>query len=315
MHAALTRAAGQHKGRRRKTAALFILAAGLTFAFAGPGGAAQETTLSSPDITASIKPLGTDHELHMEATRPGNESLTLGARLKADGGLIRRPIAWTVRYSLAGASGDVVWHGDQPVAKLPLDPGDYIVEAAYGTATFFQPVSVTPGERMAMTFILNIGGIRPLSRIEVVGYPSAMPATHAIFALSGPQAGKEVAKGVKQGEIVRVKAGRYRIESRFLDGNTVADTEVTVKPGILTSIEISHLAAFAQVSIPAPDGTKAQWAIRKENGTWKRSGHGNDFALVLAPGSYEVDADVSGHTLSASFTLKASETRHITLGE
>ena len=73
MHAALTRAAGQHKGRRRKTAALFILTASLTFAFAGPLDAAQEPVLSSPDITSSIKPFGTDHELHVEATRPGSE--------------------------------------------------------------------------------------------------------------------------------------------------------------------------------------------------------------------------------------------------
>jgi len=313
MHAALTRAAGQHQGRRLKTAALLILAAGLTFGLIGPLEAAQEPTLSSNDVTSSIKPLGTDHELHVEATRPGNESLTLGARLKADGGLIRRPISWTVRHSLAGATGDVVWHGDEPVAELPLQPGDYVIEAAYGTAKVYQPVSVTPGQRLAMTFILNVGGIRPLSRIEAVGYPSAMPATHAIFAVSGPNAGKEVAKDVKQGQIVRVVAGRYRVESRFIGGNTVTDAEVTVKPGILTSIEISHIAAFAQVSIPDPDGSEAQWHIHQVDGAWQRSGHGTDFALVLAPGSYKVDADVAGHTLSASFTLKASETRHVTL--
>ena len=315
MHAALTRAAGQHRGRRLKTAALFILAVCLALAFSGPLYAAQEPTLSSADVTSSIKPFGTDHELHIEVTRPGSESLTLGARLKADGGLIQRPIAWTIRHSLAGATGDIVWHGEEPVAELPLEPGDYVVEAAYGTAKVYQPVSVTPGQRLAMTFILNVGGIRPLSRIEAVGYPSAMPATHAIFAVSGPNAGREVARDIKQGEIVRVVAGRYRVESRFIDGNTVTDAEVTVKPGILTSIEISHLAAFAQVSIPVSAGSEAHWRIRQASGTWQRSGHGNDFALVLAPGSYEVNADVAGHTLSASFTLKASETRHVTLGQ
>ncbi len=315
MHAALTRAAGQHRGRRLKTAALFILAVCLALAFSGPLYAAQEPTLSSADTTSSIKPFGTDHELHIEVTRPGSESLTLGARLKADGGLIQRPIAWTIRHSLAGATGDIVWHGEEPVAELPLEPGDYVVEADYGTAKFYQPVTVSSGQRMVMTFILNIGGIRPLSRIDGVGYPSNMPATHDIYALTGPDAGKQIAAGVKQGEIVRVVAGTYRIESRFADGNTVADTKVTVKPGILTSIEISHLAAFAQVSIPGAGSTKAQWHIQQVGGQWQRSGKGSDFALVLAPGAYEVDADVAGHSLKSEFTVKASQARHLTLGQ
>ena len=315
MHAALTRAAGQHQGRRQKAAALIVLAAAFAFMFSGPVSAAQEPVETVPETTGSLKPFGTDHELHTEIARPGNESLTLGARLRTNGGLITRPIDWTIRHVLGSGSGDVVWQSDEAMAEARLTPGDYVVEADYGTAKFYQPVTVSSGQRMVMTFILNIGGIRPLSRIDGVGYPSNMPATHAIYALSGPDAGKQIAADVKQGEIVRVVAGSYRIESRFADGNTVAETKVMVKPGILSSIEISHLAAYAQVNIAATGTRLATWKIQQIGGYWQRSGKSDTFALVLAPGTYKVDAEVDGHDLKAEFTVKPHDFKRLTLGE
>ncbi len=315
MHATLTRAAGQHQGRRQKAAALIVLAAAYAFMFSGPLMAAQEPVQTAPEVTGSLKPFGTDHEMHTEIARPGNESLTLGARLKTNGGLITRPIDWTIRNVLGSGTGDIVWHSEEPLAETPLAPGDYVVEADYGTAKFFQPVTVTPGQRLVMTFILNIGGIRPLSRIDGVGYPSNMPATHDIYALTGPDAGKQIAAGVKQGEIVRVVAGTYRIESRFADGNTVAETKVTVKPGILSSIEISHLAAYAQVNIPATGTRLATWKIQQIGGYWERSGKSDAFALVLAPGTYSVDAEVDGHDLKSEFTVKPHDFKRLTVGE
>jgi hypothetical protein len=208
-----------------------------------------------------------------------------------------------------------VWRSDDPLTETPLAPGDYVVEASYGTAKVYQPVSITPGQRMAMTFILNVGGIRPLSRIEGVGYPSSLAATHAIYALTGPDAGKRIAAAVEQGAIIRVVAGSYRIESRFADGNTVAETKVTVKPGILSSIEISHLASFAQITIPARPGERVNWQIHQTQGNWQRRGTGDAFALVLAPGSYEVSADVAGHSLTSQFTVKPNDIKRLTLGQ
>jgi hypothetical protein len=296
------------------------VAAVVILALAGPLAAAQAptttATTAAADITGSLRPAaGTDHELRIEVTRPGSEALTLGARLKAGGGLIARPIDWTIRHSLGSGGGDIVWHSLDPLAETPLAPGDYIIEAAYGAAKFLQPVSITPGQRMVMTFILNVGGIRPLSRIDGVGYPSSLPATHTVYALTGPAAGKQVADDIEQGEIVRVAAGSYRIESRFADGNTVAETKVTVKPGILTSIEISHLASFAQVTIPAAAGRPVTWRIRQTAGDWQRAGKGDTFALILAPGTYEVKAAVGGHDLTSQFTLKPNDIKHLTVGQ
>jgi hypothetical protein len=198
---------------------------------------------------------------------------------------------------------------------MPMAPGNYVVEATYGTARVQQAVAITPGQRLGITFILNVGGIRPLSRIDGVGYPSNLPAVHAIYALTGPDAGKRIAAGLEQGEIIRVAAGSYRVESRFGEGNTVAETKVTVKPGVLSSIEISHLAAYALVAIPAPAGSVADWRINKLDGDWSRSGKGDAFALVLAPGSYEITAEVAGSVRKAQFSVKPKDLKHLTLGE
>jgi hypothetical protein len=277
--------------------------------------AAQPPLVAAGEITGSLHPAGASHELRIEVAQPGTESLALGARLKADGNLISRPIAWTVRHSLAGQSGEVVWQGEAPVADVPLPPGDYLVEAAYGAAKVRQSVNVATGQRLAMTFILNVGGIRALSRIEGLGLPSGLEATHAIYALAGPDAGRRVAEVDGQGEIVRLAAGTYRIESRFLDGNTVAEARVTVKPGVLTSIEISHLAAFARITIAAAEGEKVKWEVRQAEGAWSRKGEGESFGLVLAPGTYEVSARVAGRPLSYRLTIGAGDLKHVKLGQ
>lgn len=315
MHAALTRAAGQRRGRRRGAAALAAFGLALTVTFAGPADAAQLPLVAGGEITGSLHPAGSHHELRIEATRPGAETLALGARLRPEGGLIARPIAWTVRHSLSGRAGDVVWQGEVPVADVPLPPGDYTVEATYGTARVYQPVNVAPGQRLAMTFILNVGGIRALSRIEGVGFPAGLAAAHSIYAVSGPDAGRRVGLPAEQGDVVRLVAGTYRIESRFVDGNTVAEAKVTVRPGMLSSIEISHVAAFARITVPAAEGDAVSWTIREAGGTWSRKGDGDSFGLVLAPGTYEVTARVGGRTLAASLTVGAGELKHVTLGE
>ena len=80
---------------------------------------------------------------------------------------------------------------------------------------------------------------------------------------------------------MRLGAGTYRLESEIEPGNTVTHTEVTIKPGILTSLNLDHEAGIAIVD--APDGVP--WSVDSQENNWHRSGIGAG-VLTLAPGRY-----------------------------
>jgi hypothetical protein len=252
--------------------------------------------------------------LRIQWTRAGREGLELSARLDAAGNLITRPIAWSVRRAVSAspALGEPVFAREAPVADLVLGPGEYRVEAAYGYVTVAHDVTLLPGQVIGLTLILNVGGLRLLSKVDGVGLPAGIHSTHRVFKLTGEAAGHEVAASVPPGELMRLGAGKYRIESRFSPGNAVAETQVEVKAGILSSVEVSHLAGLARLDLGDAD---AAWEIRNSAGTWSASGTGDRPALVLAPGSYEVIATIAGKPRSATFAVAARQSRIIRLEE
>lgn len=80
---------------------------------------------------------------------------------------------------------------------------------------------------------------------------------------------------------MRLGAGTYRLESEIEPGNTVTHTEVIIKPGVLTSLNLDHEAGIAIVD--APDGLP--WSVGSQEKNWRRSGIGPGM-LTLAPGRY-----------------------------
>lgn len=314
MRGSPTGARGSGRGRRPGTAPLLLaLVAAATSLFAEPSEPrAASAATSDPVTTASLAPVRAAHELRIELTRPGREALELAARLHETGGLITRPIGWTVKRAIAGraATGEPVYHGEAAVAEIRLDPGEYQVEASYGFATVAHDVAVEPGQRVGVTLILNVGGIRALSLVDGQALPAGIAADHAVYALSGPQAGQQLTAAAAQGEVLRLAAGSYRVESRFRPGNTVAETTVTVKPGRLSSLEIAHLAAVVRVEVA---GGATGWLIENlDNGwTWRQAGAAGD--LVLAPGRYQATAIGAAHP-AVSFAVAAGQSVVVLIG-
>ncbi|HSM19000.1 MAG TPA: hypothetical protein VK844_01350, partial [Hyphomicrobiales bacterium] len=125
---------------------------------------------ADPIITGSVTPPApavADHELRIEFTREGAEGLELAARLDERGGLVTRPVHWTVKRALGGspADGEPVFVGEAPVADLRLEPGEYRVEASYGLARIVHEVAIHPRQWVGVTLILHVGGVRALSLI------------------------------------------------------------------------------------------------------------------------------------------------------
>jgi hypothetical protein len=283
-------------GRRRgSVSATLILAA--TFSSADlPGEILAAAPTASIDRDVNALPLGTDttHELRTTPVAAGAEGLELSARLTAEGGLIQRPVSWTLHR----LGGERVFDGSMPTASLALEPGDYLIEATYGSAHVAQAVNLEPRERIGLTFVLNVGGVRILPRVADFANLSLHPIS-AVYATSGPDQGKLITLSDYPGEVLRLPAGSYRIESRYAAGNAEAVAEVIIKPGLLSSIEISHRAGIAHLAGP-PD---AVWSLTDEKGRSVPLGQASE--VVLVPGRYIARAKTGGGERTISFSAVA----------
>ena len=249
------------------------------------------------------------HDIAIETVAPGSEGLELSARLTDDGGIIQRPVTWTVSSS----TGEPVFSGDTPIADFAVKPGDYVVDIRYGAVHLDQTVSLVGGTRLIASFVLDAGGIRILPRLEGMGLPPT-PSKSLVYALSGAHPGELLVTSTEPGEILRVPAGDYRIESHFAIGNASAVADVKVKPGLMSAVEIDHQAGLARLAfVGAPDAT-VQWLISDAAGATLPPIEGLTADAVLKPGSYTATAQIGSETLTAKFNITAGEARDIILG-
>jgi hypothetical protein len=194
-----------------------------------------------------------------------------------------------------------------------LAPGDYMVHITYGAAKFQRGLTILPGNHLTVSFVLNVGGLRVLPRVEGIGIPEA-PSLSKIFALSGINRGQLIAQSATPGEVIRVPAGEYRVESRFASGNTLAVADVKVKPGIMSAIDIDHKAGLAHLNFIGSPGTDVMWNVMTADGLPQASMVGVSAHLVLKPGNYVASAEADGEVMTATFAIAVGESRDIILG-
>lgn len=249
------------------------------------------------------------HDIAIEIVASGSEGLGLSARLTEDGGLIELPMQWTIRNE----HGDTVYAGKSPGADIDVPPGDYAVDIRYDAVTLSSVVTLLEGNRLMVSYVLNAGGVRILPRLQDIGLPVTRPATR-IFALGGKADGRLVAVSSLPGEIIRIPAGTYRIESRFTAGNASAVVDVNVKAGKLSAVEIDHKAGLARLVWPGNADEPVAWNISNTQGQTVAATEGAQADVVLLPGTYTASARVGSATRSATFRIASGEARDIILG-
>jgi hypothetical protein len=294
----------RRQGRAIRAAALaVVLFLGTSHAI----GASRSSDTPDPSTQSDIKKPA--HEVAIELVKPGTEGLELSARLSERSNEIVRDIGWTIRDD----AGTIVFEGATPLADAPLPPGDYAIEIAYGSTKINQAVTLLEGNHVTISFILDVGGIRILPRVKGVALLGT-PSQSLVYAMSGDAKGKLITISEKPGEVLRVSAGSYRIESRFASGNALAVTDVKVKPGIMTAVDIDHLAGLARLSyIGAPD-KDVSWQIKSISGEVLPAISGLTANFILKPGNYVAEATTAGEVLSAKFEIAAGQERDIILG-
>ena len=297
MHVILQRARQHSRGRFLTGAALnFVGATLLLSTFAGLPSMAAQRADADALITGSLPPKTTDipYEIRIEVTSPGKEGIELAGRLSEDGGLITRPINWKLLRTLGEGSqgGKLVHDSTTPVADIALEPGNYRIEAKYGSVSFTKSIKLLESQHLGLTFVFNVGGLRTLSTIGKEPLPGEARVIHKAYAINGINSGQLIAKSDVQGGLIRLGAGKYRLESEIEPGNTVVQTDVTITPGILTTLQLDHQAGMAEVDAPSD----VVWTVTSDDREWRASGKGQQ-VLTLAPGKYTYEGGNKTRTL------------------
>ncbi len=277
---------------------------------------ASANALASPgksDETSAISqapaPFDNGANTEISVVAKGSEGLSLSARFSSTGQALAKDVAWTIQDH----SGAVVYDDKAAFADVKLQPGTYVVNAQYGNAHLEQAINLPDGIKLGVNFVLNAGGLRLLPRIEGE-LPTDIGSVEKIYALSGRDAGRLVATSIVPGEILKLAAGSYRIESSFERGNEVAVTEVKVKPGILTAVDIDHHAALVHVAFGKDSSAAVTWDIRSGTGEALPEFIASAAAMVLKPGRYLASARKGLEFSFQSFTIEPGKNQTVILG-
>lgn len=262
------------------------------------------------------------------AARPAAEAkpsgppstLTLVAYLTDDGQRIDQGLVWRIFEDRPGSDGRnplVSMHREaSPVVKL--QPGDYLVNAAFGRAQVTRKLAVKSGSTATEKLVLNAGGLRLTAYMGSKGTP-APPNTvlYDIFADERDQLGNRnrVMTKVKPGLIIRLNSGIYHLVSTLGDANATVTADVTVEPGKLTEAAVAHAVAKATFKLVAAPGGEAladtHWVIATPQGEVVKESVGALPTHTLAPGSYTVSARSGNRTFKRDFTLQMEQTTEV----
>ena len=251
-----------------------------------------DTVQPAPSDFSSTLPAATTFAL----VQDGDEAIELSARFTQNSKNYSDAVDWTIKSS----SGEKLFQGSASVISMKLHPGAYEVIGHYGNIDIDEAVTLPPQTKLAVNFVLNAGGLRVLPRLPE-NFNSMTSSITKVYALGGAKAGRLVSSDAKPGEILKLSAGSYRIETRYDDSNVSAVTDIDVKPGLLRSLDIDHHAGLAKLSLNQPQD--AQWLVMENGGPALALPSGTEVTAVLKPGNYVAEARTGGKVLQQAFIV------------
>ncbi len=249
----------------------------------------------------------------------GSEGLELVARLASNSPPLSANIKWEIYNFTKSSDGNRAQILTSDVARpnLPLAPGKYIVRAVFGVSSTAKVIEISPAQITDATFVLNTGGIR-VKPVLIAGTPPAGKGPRQwIYLASTPQnpnLPRFITRADDPDQIHQLNAGTYELVSKFGTANAIIKTNVTVSPGLLTEVEISHKAGIVRFKL----FKKQRGGLELKDVVWKlfddednevASNLAADTGEIIAPGRYKVSAKYNGKTYTKMFNIKPGRTK------
>ena len=240
----------------------------------------------------------------------GDGKITLAAQLTAEGNEIPRGMVWRVFKPEPDVDGKLplVASAQGGTSQFQLEPGSYLVHAAFGRAGATKRVTVTKDGKREI-FVLDAGGLK-LDAVSSGGVRIASSKLKFAIYEGEPEANGEralVIPDVSPNTVVRLNAGIYHVVSTFGTVNAVIRSDIRVDAGKLTEATVEHKAAELTLKLVREAGGEAiadtSWSIFAESGDPVREVVGAFASVVLAEGDYTFVAKNRDRIYQRDFTV------------
>jgi hypothetical protein len=274
------------------------------------------TTPAAPD-----KPGAPTTAAAPDTPPPPKSILDLSALLTDDGPAIKSGLVWRIfsdaedntaidpkmKLVATSAGGDV---------EFKLDPGTYIVHAAYGRAGATTKIELT-GPKRAETLVLNAGGVKLNALLSGDIAIPEKKLTFDVYAKDSDSGGDKQALvlGAAANKVIRLNADTYQIVSHYGNANAVVRAEVHVTPGKLTEATLYQKAAEVTLKLVTESGgealTNVDWLILTPSGDQVSESEGTFATIVLAEGDYSVVARRKDQVYTRNFSVESGYDREV----
>lgn len=292
-----------------------VLGAAFLAATAALAGAQEKDSLDKLKLPGISNYSGPRHE-GSQASAGGE--ITLSAQLTDKGADITRGMVWRVFRPKADEHGKLplVASAHGGTAKFDLEPGSYLVHAAYGRAGATKRITVGKEARHE-ALVLDAGGLE-LDAILSGGV--RIPPEKLRFSIYEGQAaggddGTLILPNVRPNTVVRLNAGTYHVVSTYGKVNAVIRSDIRVEAGKLTEATVEHRAAEVTLKLVRETGGEAiadtSWSVLNESGDPIKETVGAFAPMVLAEGDYTVVAKNRDRIYQKDFSVKAGKNEEV----
>lgn len=248
----------------------------------------------------------------------GVPSVTLAAKLTAEGPDISRGLTWRVFGQTPGQDGKLplVASAQGGTARIDLEPGSYLVHAAFGRAGATKRITVgRDAKRESM--VLDAGGLK-LDAAMTGGMPIPPgQLTFSIYESDENERGERalIIRDVAPNTVVRLNAGTYQVVSDYGKVNAVIRSEIRVEAGKLTEALVEHKAAQVTMKLVRDEGGEAiadtSWSVLTDTGDIVKESVGAFASMVLAEGRYTVMATNRDRVYQRDIEVEAGQNRDV----
>ena len=245
--------------------------------------------------------------------------IVLAAQLTAESPEISRGLIWRVFGPEVGSDGKLplIATSEGGTSAFELVPGSYLVHAAFGRAGATKRITLAAGERRNESVILDAGGLKLDAVLSGgVRIPPEKLRFSIYEASDDPRADRPlVVPDVPPNTVVRLNAGTYHVVSTYGSVNAIIRSDIRVEAGKLTEATVEHRAAQLTMKLVREPGGEAiadtRWSVLTESGDIIRESVGAFASMVLAEGTYTVNAKNRDRNYQRDFTVVAGRNQDV----
>lgn len=241
--------------------------------------------------------------------------LTLAAQFSGDRKPIRSGLVWRVLSETAdGSPPRIVARSNDAEPVFSLQPGTYLLHAAYGFASGTKRVNLGP-QGLRDQISISAGGLSLAGSIGDSPIAASQVNFSVFVPLQGNSEGRLVVSNARSGELIRLPEGTYHVVSTYGDSNAIQRADVKVESGKVTDATLHHRAARVTLKLVASPGGEAfagtAFSVLTPGGDVIREAIGAFPQVILAEGDYVLIARQEGRVFSHDFKVETGLDRDI----